>query len=152
MNKKITIWAIIIIVIFVGVSLYAKYKNDNKVDYSRDQSIEEAEQRPLTTISAKHQYRDGQHVFLGSFNVPSPCHSHNSEVIQRENVIEVALTYDSNNEVCAQVIEERQFKVEFEGTGEEDVIATLNGEAVNFNIFEVGPDEDISEVEIFIKG
>jgi hypothetical protein len=153
MNKKMTIGAVIILIIFVGLSLYAKNKNDNQPDYRRMDALEEAQKRPDVTINAKHQYKDGQHTFLGSFEVPTPCHSYNAEVKRNEGQLtEIALSYAVSEEVCVQTVDEKQFKVTFEAPEDEDVIATLNGVAVNFNIFEVGEDEDISKVELFIKG
>lgn len=157
MNNKKTIWFIIMVLVFGGISFYTSHKADN-VDFTeeRQDAIEKAIQRPTITINTKHQYKDGEHIFLGSFEVPSPCYSHNAEVIKEDEsgITEVALSYNlkESDEICAQVIDEREFKVVFEGDLDDDIIATLNGEVVNFNVFEISPDEDISEVEIFIKG
>lgn len=154
MNKKTSLWiAIIIILILIGVAIYSSQKA-KKIDYSseRNKAIEEVVQRPAITLNAKHQYRDGEHTFLGTLELPSPCHTYNAEVIPGEELTEIALTYEASNQLCAQVITERQFRVSFSAEEEVDVIATLNGETVNLNIFDVGPDEDLSEVEIFIKG
>lgn len=160
MNKKNIIIVVIIILVFGGIAFYTSKKAD-RVEFSeeRKQAIEDAIKRPVITINAKHQYRNGEHTFLGSFEIPTPCHSYNAEVIKREAgdgsdepVTEIALSYQSTDQVCTEVIAEREFKVSFEGEQDDNVIATLNGELVNFNIFEVGPDEDISEIEIFIKG
>ena len=44
------------------------------------------------------------------------------------------------------------YKTSFEGPEDLQFLATLNGEPVNLNQFEIPADQDIDAVEIFIKG
>jgi len=161
MNKKN--WIILVLLIFallIGVIFHNMYKA-NKLDQQavdRQQAIEDVLQHSNITINTKHQYRDGVHTFLGTFETPTPCYSYNTKVLEKDGFKEIAISYQETHDetgeavICAQVITERQFKVSFEGSETDDVVATLNGVLVNLNIFEVGEDENIEDVEIYIKG
>ncbi len=158
MNKKISFGvAVLIIAAFSFVLFYVNQKAD-KIDYSteRQKALEEAASRPSITIDTKHQYKDGKHIYFGYLEVPSPCYTHNVEIKKLPEITEIAITYseDKSNDskVCAQVITQKTFKVSFEGRIDEDIIATLNGETVNLNQFEIDLDENIDNADIFIKG
>lgn len=157
MSKKT--WTITVLVILVGltsVAIYSNYKANNIDKYeSRKEEIKEIIERPEITINTKHQYKDGIHTYIGTFETPNACNNYNAEIKDGENsekIIEI--TYSDSGEICAQVITERNFRVSFEGSEEEsqNVIATINGELVNLNIFEVPENQNIDDFEIFIKG
>lgn len=154
-NKIWTTVVIIILLILAGAAVFSQKKADN-IDTNREEVMEEAFQRPEITINAKHQYKNGQHNFIGTVELPTPCHQLDSEVIKGEEVTEIALTISNPDEdsggVCAQVITDKNFQVIFDGEENENIIATLNGEAVNLNIFEVPEDQEMENVEIFLKG
>jgi len=158
MNKKISILvAFIIIVVLGAVMVYTikKADNVNKELNQRQQAIEEARTRPTITINTKYQFKDGTHTFVGIVEVPTPCYTDNIEVIKTETETILAISYadgSSEDSVCANVIEERPFRVSFKGVRDENILATLNGELVNLNIFEVGLDKDIDDIDLFIKG
>jgi len=153
MDKKIWFSVLVAIaVLFIGVYLFLDNKNNQEFSNDRQDAIEDAIQRPTVTINTKHQYKDGTHAFIGTIEVPTPCHSHNAEVVKRDDVTEIALSYKTDSEICAQVIEERNFRVDFEGSAEENIVATLNGLLVNLNVFEVPDNQSIGDFEILIKG
>ncbi len=150
---------LLIFVLLIGVVFHNKYRaNQTGKNLDRQKAIEDVLQWSNITINTKHQYRGGVHTFLGTFETPTPCYSHNVEVLDKNGFKEIAITYqeihDATGEavVCIEVIDERQFKVSFEGPLEDNTITTLNGELVNLNVFEVGEDENIEDVEIYIKG
>ncbi|HRY30924.1 MAG TPA: hypothetical protein P5328_00835 [Candidatus Paceibacterota bacterium] len=158
MSKKLSIIvAVVVILAFTAVAIYSQERAD-KIDYSleRQKALDEVSNRPNITVNTKHQYKDGRHIYLGYLEVPSPCYSHNVEIKKSEEITEIAITYQEDpsakSENCIQMITEKTFKVSFEGAEDEDIIATLNGETVNLNQFEIDPDEDIEEADIFIKG
>jgi hypothetical protein len=159
-KKNLIIIVLIIIVLLIGVIFHNKYRANKAVtlDENRQQAIEDIIQKSDITINTKYQYRDGVHTFLGTFETPSPCYSYNVVEKEKDGIKEIAITYqqphDESGEAvfCPQVITERQFKILIEGDIDDQIIATLNGEVVNLNIFEVGEDENIEDVEIYIKG
>lgn len=158
MNKKISVAILILIVIIFGVAAFFANQKSKNTDFSTDRqdAINDIISRPQITLTAKHQYKNGQHNFVGTFEVPSPCYEDKTEVIKKpDNSTEIAITFSEKNNselVCAQVITERQFKVSFAGNEDDEIFASINGEIVNFNLFEIDSDENIDDAEIYIKG
>jgi len=156
MSKKT--WTIIVIIILVAlasVAVYSNYKaNTVTVPTEREDTIKNSIERPDTTIDVKHQYKDGTHVYLGTFKTPTPCHSYNAEIISEgtEKIISLSYSEPTSDQICAQVITEREFMVSFDGDENESVIARLNGDLVNLNLFEVPNSQNIEDFQIFIKG
>jgi hypothetical protein len=153
MDKKIWITFIVFVVaVLSGTAYYKSNQEVSNATYTREDAIKDEVQRPKETINTKYQYKDGQHIFVGTLLLPTPCHSYNAEVDKRDNETEIKVTTASSEDMCIQQITERMFKVSFEGPEDELIIASLNGEVVNLNIFEVPEDEDIDDIEVFIKG
>jgi len=110
---------------------------------------------PLERITAKHQYKNGTHIIAGEINLPTPCHILTSEVRIAESYPEqvtIAFAYKSSAEMCAEVITPARFKVEFKAAEKASINATLNGKAVILNLIPAGPNEDLNDFELFIKG
>ena len=154
MNNKL--WApgiLVVILVLTGTAIYQFNQNrlDNDIIERRDE-IRDETVVPTQTINTNHQYRDGEHVFVGTITLPTPCHSFNAEAVELENETEIRITTDSSDEMCAQVLTDRQFRVSFQASEDQPVIATVNGELVNLNIFEVPSDQNIEDMEVFIKG
>jgi hypothetical protein len=153
MDKRIWISVVVLLIIFFGgTALYKNAQNQDELQYTREEAIEDEVSRPKQTLNAKYQYKDGMHIFIGDITLPTPCHSYNAQVDQRDIETEIVVTTTESDEVCAQVTTQKQFKVQFEGQKDDLIIASLNGEVVNLNIFEIPDDQDINEIEIDIKG
>ena len=157
MNKKQIIWSVIILVIIVLLVLITTtIRGENPG--AREEINQESENRAELTINAKHQYKDGEHAFVGVLELPSPCHSFNAGIVDAKNEdsmpeIELSINDPAEGEVCIQVVTERTWKVTYPSDDPElEFSASLNGEAVNLNLFEVPADQDIDTVELFIKG
>lgn len=157
MNKKI--WTIIIVLIFIGLISVIIFNNSKteKIDNSnkeREEAINELVKKPEITLITKHQYKDGVHTYIGEFETPTPCYSYNAEIKESgdQKVIELTYSPEENSETCIQVVDTKTFNISYEGPADDEVIATLNGEVVNLNIFEVPDDQDISTYEVMIKG
>lgn len=159
-KKKLIVLVLLIVVLLVGVFLHNRYRANKTTEQinDRQQAIEDVLQRSDITINTKHQYSDGVHVFLGTFETLTPCDSHSVKILERDGLKEIAISYQEAHDetgeslICDQVITERQFRVSFEGPEDASVIATLNGDLVNLNIFEVREGENIEDVNIYIKG
>ena len=107
------------------------------------------------TITAKHQFKDGTHIIAGELNMPTPCHILDWETLIAESFPEqvtINFNLSTQAEVCTQVITPTRFLVEFQASEEASIRATLNGERAELNLIEAGPDENLEEFELFIKG
>ncbi len=153
MDNKKFVGAVIVAVIFLVIA-FAYNKNQTKIQIqeSRQDVIEQEVTRPTETIDVKHQYKNGNHIFVGKVELPTPCHTLTSAIITRGDIHEVVLTTTATGEVCAQVITLKPFKLETSGAEKDEFIATLNGQVVNLNVFEIPASENIDAVEIYIKG
>lgn len=152
MNNKI-LWTLLLVaaIILIGAYNYNKEKTE-KLDQGREQAITDQVQKSSITINAKHQFKNGQHIFVGLVELPTPCHKITTSVERIDSETIININYASTTEVCADVVTEKEFRVMFEGKANENIIAKLNGEIVNLNIFEVSADKNIDEVKIFNKG
>ena len=155
MKKNNIILIVVLIIVVIGISFVSINKNKVEDPSLRDEMIEKEEQRPEITLDVKHQYKDGEHVFVGNIELPTPCHSISSEIVPNEGSLELKITTlaPAADVMCVQVIADKTFKVTYKSSNEnEKFIGTLNGEKVNLNPFEVGPDDNIDDLELFLKG
>ena len=152
--RKAFVYLILFIIIVFGSILYYKNQQNQKIEdnYTRDNVIDEVINRPKETINAKYQFKDGRHTLLGTLQLPTPCHNFEVNVIENDSETELSIKISSSQDVCIQQITEKTFKVSFEGDEDMLIVALLNGEVVNFNLFEVPKDEDINNVKIDYKG
>jgi len=153
MDKKIWISFVIVAMSILGGT--AIYKNNQEPPtnvYTREDAIKDEITRPLETLNVKHQYRNGNHIFVGTLELPTPCHTYNTQVDTTESATEIKIKTAPSDNMCAQVITEKIFKVSFDAEEDELAVFSINGELVNLNIFEIPNEEDINDIEVFIKG
>ncbi len=153
MNNKF-LWGTLLVIAIVSVGAYLYNKDKQKIiDQARDAAITDQVQRPEITLNTKHQYKDGQHVFVGSVELPTPCYKITTEVTKEQNETILNISYASTSaDVCAEVVTSKEFRVAFEGKADDIIIAKLNGELVNLNIFEIPVDKNIDDVKVYNKG
>lgn len=153
MDNKKFVGAVVVAVLFLVIA-FAYNKNQTKIQIqeSRQDVIEQEATRPTETLNVKYQHKNRRNVFVGSVLVPTPCHTLESSIVTKGDTHEIMLTTVATGEVCAQVLTEKMFKVEMQGSADDDFIATLNGEVVNLNVFEIPASEDIDAIQIYIKG
>lgn len=114
-----------------------------------------SQERPQTVLTAKHAYRDGVHTVVGEFELPTPCHI--LETVARvsedgKNVV-IDYTVTSRDEtLCAQVITPTRYRVQFTAAPDARIGAQINGAPAVLNIIEAGPNEDLENFELYIKG
>lgn len=152
-NKNLII--IFIIVIVVLIISFVVIRSEKVTNPSpREDAVNDSKE--LTeTFNLKHQYKDGEHVYAGSIQLPSPCHSFNAEIVETDNDPEIRITINQpeQDQVCTQVITERDFKVVYPSENEEQNFRFfINDKEYKLNLFEVSPEEDIDSVNLFIKG
>jgi hypothetical protein len=153
--QKTTMWVLVAIIGIVGIAAII-YVTTKTVEPVAPTAREEAQQQdalmPTKTIQVKHQYKDGNHTFMGMIETPTPCYNVTA-VILPGDVPEIKITtQEQPDTICAQVISEKQFTVRFTGPEDTQFLTTVNDEPVNMNQFDIDPDVDIESVEIFIKG
>lgn len=154
MNKKNIIYIVILAIIVILLALIATTVKTEDKPSAREEAMEADRSRPETTINVKHQYKEGEHVFVGTFDLPTPCHGYNAEIVDGD-VPTIALTTIPPEEgtTCVQVIEEVAFKVSYSSDNpNQEFYGTLDGEPVVLNIFELSAGEDIDSLDLYIKG
>jgi len=148
-TKKTTMWvvlAVLLTIMIVGI-LVIKAQNKEVAESTNQEEQEYFEK----TIDVKHQYKNGKHIFAGTIEVPTPCYQVEAKVAPGD-IAELNITTKDNGGICAQVITDANFYVEFNGKKDQLFKGNLNGEPANLNTFEIEPDLDINDIEIFMKG
>lgn len=159
-NKGIMIAVGVFIVLAFGLFGYIIYQNQYQQAELEQEIDEIVDEEPVDTtriITAKHDYIDGKHIFVGVIDVPTQCHRLEHEVVFIDgNVSNVEIQFtthiDDPDALCAQVIQSAPFKVEFEAPENAAVSATLNGEGIVLNPVEVPEGEDLESFSEFYKG
>ncbi len=157
MNNRIgiAIFAICIVAI-LAFTMYWQFGTSQKA-----QVIDSQQKIPTQTVEEKriitavHQYKNGTHIIAGQADVPTPCDilSQNVSVTGTSpKQATIAFSTKNTGDVCAQVITSARFKMEF--TASEDVVvsATWNGLPVQLNLIPAGPNDDLENFDVFIKG
>jgi hypothetical protein len=110
---------------------------------------------PKTVITAKHAYKNGVHIIAGEIPLPTPCDILESTAIASTDKKQVVVQFISSvksGEVCAQIITPARFKVTATAEKNAALTATLNGQTVSLNLIDAGPNENLDNFELYIKG
>lgn len=149
--------AVAILLIIIGGTYYLSSREKiAELTQSPDKELPGAVlSEDAVRINAKHSFRNGKHIVAGEVEVPTPCHSLSVETVIRESSPEqVTLVFNtkSDADVCAQVISSRRFKMEFNAEQNASIGATFNGKPAILNLIEAGPNEDLENFDIYLKG
>jgi hypothetical protein len=153
MGKKFTI--IVVLIILLGVFAFVDQKIKQNKPAPENNQTEETEDEFQLPLAIKHQYKDGKHVFVGDIELPNPCYNYNAQITDSDNpsVKNIEITYEPNGEeACTQVITTANYRVAYEGDEDLEFKAFVNGAETPLNIFEIPPQVDIEQFELFIKG
>lgn len=145
-----TVWTIIVLLLLGWGLYYLVTHNKNDVVVTPPAGSDYY----VSVVQLKHQYKDGEHVYAGTLDLPNACYTLNSraEVGDATHTLITLDTLMNTEEMCAQVITSRDFRISVEGGDEMNVEGVLNDMAIEFNIFEVPENQDIDNFEINIKG
>ena len=130
-NKKSTAIIIaIIVIILIGAGFYFSYKKSGVQTGTTEDQIPlkngSSSSYEITAINARHQYKNGKHIYAGVIDLPTPCHSVSVVATPSgTNKYTLQFTTKTTDEVCAQVITPRPFRVEFAAPKNITVDATL---------------------------
>ena len=109
----------------------------------------------FSRIEAKHFYRDGTHTIVGEVMMPTPCDLLTYESVVAESMPE-QVTFQfgviNNSEMCAQVMTPQRFMVSASASQAAELKATFNGQSIELNLIEAGPNETIEDFELYFKG
>lgn len=167
MDKKSTfvIVGIIILAIIVFVIVAVQKRSLSEVDGSLAAMTTAWEDAPAelptlpisekTVVTAKHAYRDGAHIIAGEVPLPTPCHLLEASTVVTTDKKSIAVQLVSSvktDEICAQVITPARFRVTARADRNATFTGTLNGQEIKLNLIEAGPNEDLENFELYIKG
>ena len=110
---------------------------------------------PKTVVSAKHAYRNGEHIIAGEVPLPTPCHILDSNAVvstDKKNILLQLTSSVVSGEVCAAVVTPARFKVTAKADKNATITATLNRQDVTLNLIDAGPNDDLDNFELYIKG
>lgn len=157
-NKKTTAIVIaIIVIILIGAGFYFSYKKSGVQTGTTEEQIPlkngSNSSYEITAVNARHQYKNGKHIYAGVIDLPTPCHTVSVvAALSGKNKYTLQFTTKTTDEVCAQVITPRPFRVEFAAPKNITVDATVNGKLITLNVLEVKEGEDIDKVKFNDKG
>lgn len=149
--KKTNLWVLLslVVILFIIFILFFKIKTAEAPLLSENNNQEENYFED--TIDVLHQFKDGKHIFFGKIETPTPCHEVVAQIFPGE-IPELNIEIKDSGKICAQVITEQVYKIDFEAPENQKFSAKLNNKPVNINIFEIKSELNIEEVEIFNKG
>ncbi len=110
---------------------------------------------PTQKIELKEQYKDSTYTFVGSVDLPTPCHSLKTEVkkvLDTKYQIQVTTISPKEGVMCAQVITPKPYKVSFKAQADVEVTVNINGTEYQTNRFVVPDGENIDTFQLEVKG
>jgi hypothetical protein len=110
---------------------------------------------PKTVITAKHAYQAGAHIVAGEVPLPTKCDILESSAIaspDKKQVLIQLVSSVKSGESCPSDITPARFKVTVKATKDAKLSATLNGQEVTLNLIEAGPNDNLDNFELYIKG
>jgi hypothetical protein len=113
------------------------------------------QKEPLVILTAKHAFRDGMHTIVGEYDLPSPCHILDTRAVVSPDGKNVTVDFTvtaPSGEMCAQVITPTRYRVQFTAPENANISARVNGAPVILSLIEAGPNEDLENIELYIKG
>lgn len=151
-NKTGYIITIIIGILFlILVYLVATNKPEEGLDGKVDENVIE---EPAELIHVKHQYKDGTHIFAGDLIVDNDCSDRLEASVSDTGPTLVFETIDDNPDgpCTKEAFKTYPYKLFHVSPEDTKYSGTVNGVPVRLNLYEISPDEDIDEVDLFIKG
>lgn len=83
----------------------------------------------VRSIPVSHTFEDGAHRIKGRLTLPDPCYEIESEVIVMESYpeqVRINLTTPRPEQICAQVLTDKDFEVTFQASEQAVITAYLN--------------------------
>lgn len=147
--------------IFVGFqkSSISTTPPDNALPIATTTTWEDTPAQPQitqkTVITAKHAYRNGEHIIAGEIPLSTPCDILESSATASgdgKSVLVQLVSSIKTGESCPPSITPARFKVTAKAAKNATLSATLNGQEVTLNLIEAGPTENLDDFQLYIKG
>ncbi len=105
-------------------------------------------------ITAKHAYRNGEHLLAGEINLPTPCHllEHTVTILPDGSRATIAFVRSFKGGECPGGEVPARFFVHFPAGTTTALRTTVDGKDVPLSLIEAAPNEDLEHTEIFLKG
>ncbi len=110
---------------------------------------------PNIVITAKHAFLKGTHTIAGEVPLPTACDVLDTTAVASADTKQVVVQFVSSvktGEKCAPNITPARFKVMVNALNSAVLSATFNGQPVTLNLIEAGPNENLDNFELYIKG
>lgn len=151
---KKTIITIISLLVVLSVLAYG-YEFVFKKPIIESPTVEQTENKNPQIIEVKEQYKNQTYTFVGTVQVPTPCHTLVSKVNTLSSTsyqIEITTIQPVSDIVCAQVITDKTYKVSFNAPEDITVTALIDGVMYDLNRFIVPQGQNIDTFKLEIKG
>lgn len=150
---KNTIISIVILIALLVLVLFGfqKFFNRNIISPERESIQEEI----LPVHEIKEQYDGTTYTFAGTIDLPTPCHSLETNVVQlseSEYQIQINTVSPGEDVMCAQVISPQPYNISFDAPADIAITAQIDGQDYELSRFVVPEGEDINLFELYIKG
>ncbi len=165
MDKRSTFTILGIVVLALGVFVAVSIERSKINDASQVAGATWADtpaQKPTdlnvtqrTVITAKHAYINGAHIIAGEIPLPTPCHileATTTVPVDKKQVFVIFTSSIKSGENCAEAVTPARFKLTTKAAKDAVLTATLNGQDVTLNLLEAGPNENLDNFELYIKG
>ena len=143
----------IIIVLIIGGAYY--YSQSTAPTAPSNSTATTTDKTRPELITAKHQFKNGAHIIAGETSLPTICDLLNQNVLVAKSLPEqVTLEFTTTNQDpnCLERVTPVRFRFDINADEHADFKATWNGAPVQLNLIPVGPDEDLSNFEVELKG
>lgn len=150
---KKTIITVVSLVILLASITYA-YEFIFKKPIIESPTVEE-QKVAQSPIEIKEQYTNSTYTFAGSIPVPTPCHTlstKTNKISETSYQIEITTNKPQDDQICAQVISEKPYKVSFVAQPNITVTLLVDGIEYPVNRFEVPLNQNIDTYQFEFKG
>lgn len=145
-NIKLALIVIVVIVagyfVLEKTSLFDSYKETSKENeiFVKDD-----------LIITKHQYKDGEHVFIFRVDLPSSCHILSSRVVKGEPTQILLSSRQEETADCQKVKTTKTIANKIVASEDAEFIVKLDGEDIKIQQTEIAADVNVFSSEIFFK-
>lgn len=160
MQKSNLTIVIALVIVAVAVGLVVANTNQETPVDNPPTATSSDQDGVVRTINARHQFNaeTGQHTLTGTTTVPTPCHKLETSVEIQESLPEqVVVNFSTDkpdtDQVCAQVITQRQFDVSFSASQDAEISGgNFDDDKLRLNIRSVQGAKTGTDTSIYSKG
>ena len=130
-KNKIVIVVVALSIVLVGVLLLPKAQAPVVSDVPNTTQEERASE---SAVVFSHFFKKGTHTLSGTITLPTPCYQIDQNIIIDDTFspekVAIALTTSTDDQICIQVIDEREVEITFDAAEDAEIVMTLDDKAV----------------------